>query len=76
MSKDDPPVFLTYGKQNVPVAVGEKPSDPTHAAIYGLKLVERLKEVGVEATLSYPDGPKSKYASINEFLIAKLKGKE
>jgi acetyl esterase/lipase len=75
VTKDSPPVLLTYGKQNVPVAVGERPSDPTHAAIYGLKLVEKIKEVGGgEAILSYPGGPKEKFHSINAFLIAKLKG--
>jgi acetyl esterase/lipase len=76
VSKDDPPVFLLYGRQNKPVKVGESPSDPTHAAIYGLKLAERIKEVGGEAILYYPDGPKTKYTSMEAFLIAKLKDKE
>jgi acetyl esterase/lipase len=76
VKKGAPPVLLVYGKQDKPVKVGETPRDPTHAAIYGLKLVERVKEVGGEAYLYYPGGPESKYKSINAFLIEKLKGKE
>jgi acetyl esterase/lipase len=76
VTKDAPPVLLTYGKPDTPVAVGERPKDPTHSPIYGLKLVERIKEVGGEGILSYPGGPKVKYSSINTFLIAKLTGKE
>jgi acetyl esterase/lipase len=74
-TKDAPPTLLVFGKPDTPVAVGERPKDPTHSAIYGLKLVERLKEVGAEGILSYPGGPKTEYNSVNAFLIAKLKGK-
>jgi acetyl esterase/lipase len=74
VTKDCPPILLTNGEQDTPVAVGEKPKDPTHSAIYGLKLVEKIKEVGGEAYLVYPGGPKEKYGSINAFLIDKLKG--
>jgi acetyl esterase/lipase len=76
VTKDDPPVFLAYGGQGKPPVVGEKQKDPTHSAVYGLKLAERCKEVGVECVLVYPGAPKSKYASTTAFLIAKLKGKE
>jgi acetyl esterase/lipase len=74
--KDAPPTLLVYRKPDTPVAVGERPKDPTHSPIYGLKLVERRKEVGAEGILYYPGGPKVEYNSINTFLIAKLKGKE
>jgi hypothetical protein len=65
-----------YPSQDKPPVVGEKQKDPTHSAIYGLKLAERLKEVGTEVVLAYPGAPKSKYGSITGFLIAKLKDKE
>jgi acetyl esterase/lipase len=73
VSKDDPPVFLAYGKQDTPPVVGTNQKDPTHSAIYGIKLAERMKEVGVECVLSYPGAPKPKYANTTAFLIAKLK---
>jgi acetyl esterase/lipase len=76
VTKDDPPVFLAYPGQKKPPVVGEKQADPTHSAVYGLKLAERMKAAGVECVLSYPGAPKSKYANANAFLIAKLKGKE
>jgi acetyl esterase/lipase len=74
VTKDAPPTLLVYGKPDTPVAIGERPKDPTHSPIYGLKLVEKLKDVGAEGILYYPGGPKMKYTSINAFLIAKLKG--
>jgi acetyl esterase/lipase len=75
VTKDAPPVFLAFGGKKPPV-VGEKQDDPTHSAVMGIKLAERMKEVGVECVVSYPGGPKSKYAGTTGFLIAKLKGKE
>jgi acetyl esterase/lipase len=74
VSKDDPPVFLAYPRQDKPPVVGEKQTDPTHSALYGVKLAERLREVGVEVVVAYPGAPKSKYASPTAFLIAKLRG--
>jgi acetyl esterase/lipase len=75
VTKDAPPTLLAYGKPDTPVEVGQKPKDPTHSPIYGLKLVERLKEVGAEGILTYPGGPKTEFSNVNTFLIAKLKGK-
>src|SRR6266542_941123 len=48
VSKDDPPIFLEYPSQKVPPVVGEKQTDPTHSAVLGLKLQERLRDAGVE----------------------------
>jgi acetyl esterase/lipase len=56
---DDPPIFLDY--------------PPTHSAMYGVKLEEKLQSAGVEAVLSYPGHEDQKYGSITAFLIAKLK---
>jgi acetyl esterase/lipase len=75
ISSDDPPVFLDYPNQKVPPVVGQKEKDPTHSAIYGVKLVERLQPLGVEAVLSYPGHKDEKYGSIPKFLIAKLRAK-
>ena len=70
----DPPVFLDYPSQDKPARFGEEQKDPTHSAVMGLTLEEKLKESGDEAHLSYPGHKDPDYASITDFLIAKLKG--
>lgn len=75
VSADDPPIYLDYANQKAPPTVGKEEPDPTHSAVYGLKLVEKLKEVGVEAILAYPGQPDPKYGSIPKFLMAKLQAK-
>lgn len=70
VSKDDPPVYMQFRAD--PSYAPDAP-DPTHSAIYGLKLAERMKEIGVPANVSYPSKKDTEYGSINEFLIKKLK---
>ncbi len=48
VSADDPPVYLIYG---APPALGQEQKDPTHTANFGVKLQERLREVGVACEL-------------------------
>jgi acetyl esterase/lipase len=69
----DPPVFLDYPSQDKTARVGEEQKDPTHSAVLGLMLQEKLKEHGVEAHLSYPGHKDPDYADSTAFLIAKLK---
>ncbi len=73
VTKDDPPIFLEYANQKTPPVIGEPQPDPTHSAIYGIKLKEKLDAVGVEAVVSYPGHADTKYGNIAGFLIAKLK---
>jgi acetyl esterase/lipase len=73
VSSDDPPIYLDYPNQKTPPAVGQKEADPTHSAMYGVKLAEKLQSAGVEVVLSYPGHEDTKYGSIVKFLIAKLK---
>lgn len=75
VSQDDPPIYLDYPNQKVPPKAGQEESDPTHSAMYGVPLVERLKAVNVECVLSYPDQKDTKYGSIAKFLIAHLKSR-
>jgi acetyl esterase/lipase len=75
VTQDDPPIFLDYPNQKSPPVLGSTEPDPTHSAIYGVKLVEKLKSVGVEVILSYPGQLDEKYGSITAFLIAKLNAK-
>ncbi len=72
VSKDDPPIFMEYSQKKPPV-VGEKQDDPTHSAVMGLKLEEKLKATGVECVLVYPGHPNEKYKNSADFLIDKLK---
>jgi acetyl esterase/lipase len=69
----DPPVFLDYPAQDKPPRLGETQRDPTHSAVLGLPLVEKLHEAGVEAHLAYPGHKDPEYATMTDFLIAKLK---
>ncbi|MBY0589098.1 alpha/beta hydrolase [bacterium] len=76
LTKDDPPVYLAYPNQKTQPVVGQEGPDPTHSAIYGIKLEERANEVGSDVTLTYPGHESREFATIQEFLIAKLKGKK
>jgi acetyl esterase/lipase len=73
VSKDDPPIFLEYPNQKVPPVVGEKQKDPTHSAVMGLKLEERLNATGVEITLVYPGRTHPRHRTSADFLIDRLK---
>jgi acetyl esterase/lipase len=65
VSADDPPTYLCY---SVRPAVGQPAADPTHTANFGVKLRERLEEVGVPCELHHPDEP-GKHATIWDYLI-------
>jgi acetyl esterase/lipase len=69
----DPPVFLNYGSQDKPPVKGEAQTDPTHSAVLGLLLEEKLKAEGDEVHLVYPGRKDAEYADTTKFLIAKLK---
>lgn len=73
ISRDDPPVYLDYPNQKTAPVLGGKEKDPTHSAMYGVQLVERLSPLGVEVVLSYPGRRDQKYGSTTNFLITKLK---
>ena len=75
-TSDDPPVYLDYPNQKIAPRAGQAEKDPTHSAMYGVKLAERLNELGVEAIVAYPQKPDSKYGSIPAFIIQKLAEKK
>ena len=70
-TKDDPSVYLYY---TVPPALGQDQKDPTHTSNFGVKLQERLREVGVESEVVYPSAADVKHANTIDYLIAQLKG--
>jgi hypothetical protein len=53
--------------------LGKEQKDPTHTANFGVKLQERLKQVGVPCELVYPGAPDVKHPQIHEYIIEKLK---
>ena len=69
----EPPVFLDYPTQDKPAVKGEEQKDPTHSAVLGLLLEEKLKAEGDEVHLAYPGHKDPEYGGISDFLIAKLK---
>lgn len=71
-SSDDPPIYLDYPNQKTPPVVGTEQPDPTHSAIYGNMLAEKLDPMGVEVVVSYPGHQDKRYGSITKFLIKKL----
>ena len=75
VTQDDPPIYLDYPNQKSPPKVGQEEADPTHSAMYGVKLAEKLGSAGVEVIVSYPGHLDDKYGSINKFLIEKLSAK-
>ena len=66
---DDPPVYLRY---KLAPAVGEQQQDPTHSANFGVKLKERLDELGVRCELVHGGNTTSASLSPDDFLFSAL----
>ena len=64
-----PPVRLAYGSAP---DLGKEVKDPVHSANFGVKLHERLKQLGVDAEVVYPGGPQPRHETPFAFLIEKL----
>lgn len=71
-SKDDPPLWLSYTQTTLAVK-GEAQKDPTHSALLGMMLEEKLKPLGVEVILTYPAKPSGPYKNATDYLVARLK---
>lgn len=71
-SHDDPPIYLDYTRNSSPAQLGKPQPDPTHSAINGIMLAEKLKQLGVETVVSYKGQEDKRYGSIQAFLIQKL----
>lgn len=66
----DPPTYLFF-----PIAPTDAKAtqDPTHSPVFGVKLQERCKELGVPCELVYPGAPDVKHPTVTDYLIATLK---
>ncbi|TWT30210.1 alpha/beta hydrolase fold protein [Posidoniimonas corsicana] len=69
-TSDAPPIYLFYTTKP---AMGEKTKDPTHSSNFGVKLDERLRELGVSSELAYPGAPGVEHATVADYLIHHLK---
>ena len=74
-SKDDPPIYLYYPSQKKPPVMGENQDDPTHSAVMGLALQEKLARLGVEVHLNCPTMPSKAAKNSYDFLFDRLTGK-
>ncbi len=70
VSADDAPVYMIF---KAPPAVGKEEKDPTHTANFGVKLQEKLKSVGVPCEVVYPGAPEVAHATMDAYMIEKLK---
>lgn len=73
VTADDPPVYLFY---STPPALGQEQKDPTHTSNFGIKLQEHCKASGVSCELYYPDAPDAKHATVQNYLLEKLKSSQ
>lgn len=69
-SAGDPPVYLFY---KTPPALGQPQKDPTHTSNFGVKLKEKLDQIGVPCELAYPGAVNVKHPTIADYLIEKLR---
>ncbi|MFT5469729.1 MAG: acetyl esterase/lipase [Verrucomicrobiales bacterium] len=72
LTKDDPPVYMIYGRGDVPV------DDKTNAGVWvhhvrlGLKLKEAMEAIGLECHVRSPDHKEQKFRALEDFVAAKL----
>jgi len=75
ITADDPPIFMSYGMKPddpVPADSGKAQGWKVHHVMFGVKLKEKMDELGVEADLKYPT-TRTTYGSNTDFFIKKLK---
>ncbi|TWT81561.1 acetyl esterase [Planctomycetes bacterium CA13] len=73
LTSDDPPTYMIF---TVAPSENRVEKDPTHSAIFGVKLKERCDELGVQCEVCYPGAPNVQHKSPTEYLINKLQSPE
>jgi hypothetical protein len=66
------PLDNTLRPASAPPALGQDQKDPTHTANFGVKLLERLRGVGVACELVCAGAPDVQHPRVEEFLIERL----
>jgi acetyl esterase/lipase/lysophospholipase L1-like esterase len=70
LTKDDPPVFLSY---NDTPEKGKKQKDPTHSSNYGALLAEKLDALGITYEFMHAGVQSPRFKNATEFMIHHLK---
>ena len=73
LTKDDVPVYMKYGKGDVPVTMESSASLWVHHVRLGLKLKEAMEKLGMECTVVSKDHHDDRYKNMEDFLIQKLR---
>lgn len=75
LTKDDVPVYMFYSRPNTEVTLETSSSVWVHHVKLGLKLQEKMTELGLECLVTAPDviPENDPYGSLEDFLITKLK---
>jgi len=74
LTKDDAPVFMTYGRGDVPVDENSDPGLWVHHVRLGDKLKEAMDRHGIECHVVSPGKQSDDHADLHEFLARKVKG--
>lgn len=74
LTKDDPPVYLSYGGKNRPIDENSSPGLYVHHPKLGLFLKDKMETLGMECYVQFSGGPKvPSFPDAKSFLLAKLK---
>jgi len=74
VTKDDPPIYMTYAVPNLPVDEKTSPNIWVHHPVFGIELKKRMDDLGIECHVWYMGGPLVEaYDSQEAFLVAKLR---
>jgi len=74
ISKDDPPIFMTYGMapdDPIPEESDNPQGWKIHHVNFGFALKKEMDALGIESHVGYP-GSESSYRSLEDFLVNKL----
>ncbi len=72
LTKDDPPVFMTYSNKDVPVDKDTAGGVWVHHVRLGLKLKEAMDKLGIECIVTNPEQPADPYEDLEDFITQKL----
>jgi hypothetical protein len=76
LTKDDPPVYMTYKVPNEPITEKTSAGTIIHHPLFGVRLKEKMDALGIENVLVIRDKPEGKdpYGDMHAFFRAKLLG--
>lgn len=73
LTKDDPPVYAFYSEPRGPLPADARPGQGIHHINFGLKLKERMDQLGIECTIRHRDEGAAVDREMVEFFVKHLK---